>query len=234
MLTIDQIHTYYGDSHILQGVSMEIKAGEVVCLLGRNGAGKTTTLTSIIGFTPPRSGKITFEEIELTQLPPQQISRLGISWVPENRRIFPELTVVENLKIAESYGQTPENPWTVKKIYELFPGLDERRIHRGVELSGGEQQMLAIARGLMANPRLLLLDEPTEGLAPLLIKVVEKVMGKINETGTTVLLVEQHNLDTAMNLGDRYYLISKGQIVYQGDRADFIDNSDIRHKYLGV
>ena len=234
MLTIDQIHTYYGDSHILQGVSMEIKAGEVVCLLGRNGAGKTTTLTSIIGFTPPRSGKITFEGIELTQLPPQQISRLGISWVPENRRIFPELTVVENLRIAEIYGQTPETPWTVKKIYELFPGLEERRVHRGSELSGGEQQMLAIARGLMANPRLLLLDEPTEGLAPLLIKMVEEVIGKINETGTTVLLVEQHNLDIAMNLGDRYYLISKGQIVYQGERTDFIANSDIRYKYLGV
>jgi len=234
VLTIDQIHTYYGDSHILQGVSMEIKAGEVVCLLGRNGAGKTTTLTSIIGFTPPRSGKITFEGIELTQLPPQQISRLGISWVPENRRIFPELTVVENLRIAEIYGQTPETPWTVKKIYELFPGLEERRVHRGSELSGGEQQMLAIARGLMANPRLLLLDEPTEGLAPLLIKMVEEVIGKINETGTTVLLVEQHNLDIAMNLGDRYYLISKGQIVYQGERTDFIANSDIRYKYLGV
>jgi len=234
MLMLEDVHTYYGPSHILQGVSLSVQAGQVVCLVGRNGAGKTTTLHTIMGFTPARSGKIIFEGTDLTQLEAQKISRLGLNLVPEDRRIFPKFTVLENLKVAQVYAQSVDEPWTLEKIFEFFPMLEQRKKHKGTELSGGEQKMLAIGRALMANPKLLLLDEPSEGLAPLLVKLVRDVILRLKEMGTTVLLVEQHNLDMVLTVGDFYYVLVKGQIIYRGEREDFISRPEIRQEYLGV
>lgn len=234
MLMLEDVHTYYGRSHILQGVSLAVQAGQVVCLVGRNGAGKTTTLHTIMGFTPARSGKIIFEGTDLTQLEAQKISRLGLNLVPEDRRIFPKFTVLENLKVAQVYAQSVDEPWTLEKIFEFFPMLEQRKKHKGTELSGGEQKMLAIGRALMANPKLLLLDEPSEGLAPLLVKLVRDVILRLKEMGTTVLLVEQHNLDMVLTVGDFYYVLVKGQIIYRGEREDFVSRPEIRQEYLGV
>jgi branched-chain amino acid transport system ATP-binding protein len=234
MLMLKDVHTYYGRSHILQGVSLSVQAGQVVCLVGRNGAGKTTTLHTIMGFTPARSGKIIFEGTDLTQLEAQKIGRLGLNLVPEDRRIFPKFTVLENLKVAQMYAQSADKPWTLEKIFEFFPMLEQRKKHKGNELSGGEQQMLAIGRALMANPKLLLLDEPSEGLAPLLVKLVRDVILRLKEMGTTVLLVEQHNLDMVLTVGDFYYVLVKGQIIYRGERENFVSRPEIRREYLGV
>lgn len=234
MLMLEDVHTYYGRSHILQGVSLAVQAGQVVCLVGRNGAGKTTTLHTIMGFTPARSGKIIFEGTDLTQLEAQKISRLGLNLVPEDRRIFPKFTVLENLKVAQVYAQSVDEPWTLEKIFAFFPMLEQRKKHKGTELSGGEQKMLAIGRALMANPKLLLLDEPSEGLAPLLVKLVRDVILRLKEMGTTVLLVEQHNLDMVLTVGDFYYVLVKGQIIYRGEREDFVSRPEIRQEYLGV
>lgn len=234
MLMLKDVHTYYGRSHILQGVSLSVQAGQVVCLVGRNGAGKTTTLHTIMGFTPARSGKIIFEGTDLTQLEAQKIGRLGLNLVPEDRRIFPKFTVLENLKVAQMYAQSADKPWTLEKIFEFFPMLEQRKKHKDNELSGGEQQMLAIGRALMANPKLLLLDEPSEGLAPLLVKLVRDVILRLKEMGTTVLLVEQHNLDMVLTVGDFYYVLVKGQIIYRGERENFVSRPEIRREYLGV
>jgi branched-chain amino acid transport system ATP-binding protein len=234
MLQVSDIHTYYGRSYILQGISLEVEPGEIVCLLGRNGVGKTTTLKSIMGFVAPRAGKVMFKGEPITGKPPFVVARKGIGFVPEDRRIFPTLSVEENLLIAAKGGAGVKGAaWTMERIYEHFPRLRERSTNKGLNLSGGEQQMLAIARALMGNPELLILDEPSEGLAPLIVKAVTEIIRTIRESGVTVLLVEQ-NLGMALSLADRVYVISKGQIQYQGTGAELRANDEVKRRYLGV
>lgn len=215
-LEIQQLHTYYGKSHILQGIDLEVGEGELVTLLGRNGAGKSTTLRSIMGMTPARDGHIRIFGKESTHLPPFRIARLGVGLVPEGRRVFANLTVDENLKVpVDSPGH-----WNIPRIYELFPRLAERRHHTGKQLSGGEQEMLSIARVLLLNPRLLLLDEPSQGLAPLIVKSVFKVIVSARDAGTSVLLIEQ-NVRAAIEIADRAYVLDHGQITHAGSAAEF-------------
>lgn len=234
MLEVDGIHTFYGLSHVLFGVSLKVEPGEVVCLLGRNGAGKTTTLKSIMGLTPPRQGRIRFKGEDITGRAPYLLARKGISYVPDDRRIFADLTVGENLEIAAKKPiRQWDREWDKDRVYELFPVLKEKESHKGGHLSGGEQKMLAIARALMGNPELLLLDEPTEGLAPLLIRDLEEQIRKLKEAGLTVLLAEQ-NVRSALRLGDRGYIIDNGQIRYQGSIAELRENEEVRKKYLLV
>jgi branched-chain amino acid transport system ATP-binding protein len=231
VLEVQGIHTYYGLSHILFDVSLKVGKGQVVCLLGRNGAGKTTTLKSIMGVTPPSRGGIRFAGEDICGAPPYQLARKGIGWVPDDRRIFADLTVGENLEIAARKGPGTEN-WDKKKVYELFPalqGLDQRK---GGLLSGGEQKMLAIARALMTNPQFMLLDEPTEGLAPLLVKSLGERIQKLKQLGLTVLLAEQ-NLKFTLGLSDYGYIIDNGRICYQGTVAELIDNQEVR-KICGI
>ncbi len=231
MLTVNGIHTYYGTSHILFGISFDVKEGEAVCLLGRNGAGKTTTLRSIIGLTPPRSGSIKFQGREITGKPPYHIAQLGIGFVPDDRRIFPDLTVRQNVLVARR--ERERALWNLDRIYSLFPKLKELDSHMGSHLSGGEQQMLTIARTLMTNPQLLLLDEAGEGLAPLVIKAMEEQLGEIKKMGVTMLLCE-HNVGLATALSDRAYVMDKGTIRYQGTIEEMRKNEEVRKKYLMV
>jgi len=249
MLEVEGIHTFYGLSHILFGVSLRVEPGEIVCLLGRNGAGKTTTMKSIMGLTPPKQGSIQFKGEEITGKEPYLLARKGIGYVPDDRRIFADLTVGENLEIAarssEPFdGVYPEQgrraqdktgfaQWDKERVYELFPALKEIESRKGGCLSGGEQKMLAIARALMGNPELLLLDEPTEGLAPMLVRALEEQIKKLRETGLTVLLAEQ-NVRSALRLGDRGYIIDNGQIRYQGSIEELRENEEVRKKYLLV
>jgi branched-chain amino acid transport system ATP-binding protein len=241
MLEVEGIHTFYGLSHILFGVSLRVEPGEIVCLLGRNGAGKTTTMKSIIGLTPPKQGSIRFKGEEITGREPYSLARKGIGYVPDDRRIFADLTVGENLEIASrssepfDYAQdkTGFAQWDKERVYELFPALKEIESRKGGCLSGGEQKMLAIARALMGNPELLLLDEPTEGLAPMLVRALEEQIKKLRETGLTVLLAEQ-NVRSALRLGDRGYIIDNGQIRYQGSIEELRANDEVRKKYLLV
>lgn len=233
ILEVREIHTYYGLSHILFGVSLAVAQGEVVCLLGRNGAGKTTTLRSIMGLTPPRSGSITFRGVEIAGLPAFQIARMGIGYVPEDRRIFPDLTVLENLEVAARSVRNGQTPWTVEKVYTLFPKLQELERQRGMHLSGGEQQMLTIARTLMGNPTLLLLDEPTEGLAPLIVRLFGELIHHLKEEGITILLAEQ-NVKFALRHADRGYIIDNGQIRYHGSMAALKEDEAITKRYLTV
>lgn len=230
MLEVNDIHTYYGRSYILQGISMNLRKGEVICLLGRNGAGKTTTLRSIMGFTPPRRGSIKFEGMELTKKPPYEICRVGIGYVPQDRRIFPTLSVQDNLEVIE---RSVEGGWTVEKIYSTFPILGNLRTRKGRHLSGGEQQILAVARPLMTNPKLLLLDEPSEGLAPLIVKLIEELVKGIITTGISVVLAEQ-NMRFAMNIAQRGYIIDKGRIHHQGTMEELKEDKEIIGKYLAV
>jgi branched-chain amino acid transport system ATP-binding protein len=232
MLEVEGIHTFYGLSHILFGVSLRVEPGEIVCLLGRNGAGKTTTMKSIMGLTPPRQGNIQFKGEEITGKEPYLLARKGIGYVPDDRRIFADLTVGENLEIAARKTEGAEG-WDKERVYELFPALKEIESRKGGCLSGGEQKMLAIARALMGNPELLLLDEPTEGLAPMLVRALEEQIKKLRETGLTVLLAEQ-NVRSALRLGDRGYIIDNGQIRYQGSIEELRDNEEVRKKYLLV
>ncbi|HID64497.1 MAG TPA: ABC transporter ATP-binding protein [Anaerolineae bacterium] len=232
MLEVEGIHTFYGLSHILFGVSLRVEPGEVVCLLGRNGAGKTTTMKSIMGLTPPKRGSIRFKGEEITGKQPYLLARKGIGYVPDDRRIFADLTVRENLEIAARKAKEGEG-WDKERVYELFPALKEMEFRKGGCLSGGEQKMLAIARALMGNPELLLLDEPTEGLAPMLIRTLEEQIRKLRETGLTVLLAEQ-NVRSALRLSDRGYIIDNGQIRYQGSVEELKENEGIRKKYLLV
>lgn len=232
MLTLQGIHTFYGFSHILFGVSLKVEPGEVVCLLGRNGAGKTTTMKSIMGLTPPKRGSIRFKDEEITGKQPYLLVRKGIAYVPDDRRIFADLTVRENLEIAERKGGEAEG-WDLERVYELFPALKDIQSRKGGCLSGGEQKMLAIARALMGNPELLLLDEPTEGLAPVLIYVLEEQVRRLKEVGLTVFLAEQ-NVRSALRLSDRGYIIDNGQIRYQGSVAELRENEEVRKKYLLV
>ena len=230
MLEVEEIHTFYGLSHILFGVSLSIESGKVVCLLGRNGAGKSTTLKSIIGLTPPKQGSIRFKEEEIAGKQPYVLVRMGISYVPDERRIFADLTVEDNLEIAERKVEGGGG-WDKERVYELFPALKDIASRRGGCLSGGEQKMLAIARALMCNPELLLLDEPTEGLAPTLVKTLEDQIGTLKETGLTVLLAEQ-NVKTTLRLSDHGYIIDDGKIRYQGSIEELKENEEVRKKYL--
>ena len=230
ILELNEIHTFYGTSHVLFGISLGIEEREVVCLMGRNGAGKTTTLRSIIGLTPPRSGDITFGGESIITKPTYYISRKGIGWVPDDRRIFPDLTVRRNLLIAARGGKAGEY-WTLDTIYDLFPKLKELDSRLGGYLSGGEQQMLAIARTLMTNPRLLLLDEPGEGLAPLVVKALGESLKRLRELNMTILICE-HNVGMALEISDRAYIIDKGTIYWNGTVAELQENQDVKKKYL--
>lgn len=232
ILEVKDIHTYYGTSHVIFGLSLHVADGELVGLLGRNGAGKTTTLLSIIGVTPPRSGSIKFLGEETRGRAPYNIARLGMGFVPDNRRIFPDLSVLDNLKIAER-KQSGTTLWTVERVFELFPQLRELVKRRGEHLSGGEQQMLAIGRALMGNPQLLLMDEPTSGLSPLLVDALEKQVRRLKDEGVTVLLSEQNAVFTT-NLTERTYIIDMGMIRYEGETQDLIENEEIRKKYLMI
>ena len=228
MLEIEGIHTYYEDSHVLHGVSLTVAPGEGVALLGRNGAGKTTLIRSIVGFTPPRAGTVRFEGTVIGGWPPHRIVRRGLALVPQGRRIFAPLTVRENLLLGARPG-----PFSLERALDLFPRLGERAGQLGGTLSGGEQQMLAIARALLTNGRLLLLDEPSEGLAPLLVHEIGRIVRRLREEGLAILLVEQ-NYALAMAVADRVSVMSKGQIVYEGTPADLDDREEVKRRYLGV
>jgi len=230
MLEVEHIHTYYGLSHILFGVSLTIEAGKVVCLLGRNGAGKSTTLKSIIGIAPPKKGSIRFKDVEIVGKQPFMLVRMGIGYVPDDRRIFADLTVEDNLEIAERKVGGIQG-WDKDRVFELFPVLKNIASRSGGCLSGGEQKMLAIARALMGNPELLLLDEPTEGLAPLMVRTIEEQVHALKTTGLTVLLAEQ-NVKTTLKLSDYGYIIDNGAIRYHGSVDELKENEEVRKKYL--
>jgi branched-chain amino acid transport system ATP-binding protein len=228
MLEVDAIQTYYGDSHVLHGVSLRVGPGEAVALLGRNGAGKTTTIRSIVGFTPPRAGRIVFEGRAVEGWPAHRIARHGLALVPQGRRIFAPLSVRENLLLgARARG------WTLERVFALFPRLRERAAQLGGTLSGGEQQMLAIGRALLTNGRLLLLDEPSEGLAPLIVREIGRILQTLKAERLSILLVEQ-NYHLALRVADRVYVMSKGQIVYEGTPASLEADEEIKRRYLGV
>jgi branched-chain amino acid transport system ATP-binding protein len=234
ILDVRQINTYYETSHILFDVSLSVDRGEIVCLLGRNGAGKTTTMRSIMGLTPPKSGSVQFHGEELRSRPPHYIAQKGMGYVPDNRLIFPDLTVRQNLEIAYKVPKDFEgDPWTIDRIFQLFPILAEREHQHGGTLSGGEQQMLTLGRTLMGNPDLLLLDEPVEGLAPLVVKDLGKQISKLKEMGQTILFSEQ-NVRFATLTSDRAYVIDKGKIRYQGSIEELSANQEIKEKYLMI
>ncbi len=232
MLIVEGIHTFYGLSHILFGVSLKVPPKVLACLLGRNGAGKTTTLRSIIGLITPRQGSIRFKGEEITGRQPYLLTRQGISYVPDDRRIFADLSVEENLDIAVRKTRGSEG-WSKEKVYGMFPALKSILSRKGGFLSGGEQKMLAIARALMGNPELLLLDEPTEGLAPALVRSLEEQIKRLREAGLTVFVAEQ-NVKSALRLCDYGYIIDNGQIRYQGSIAELRENEEVRKKYLLV
>ena len=231
MLLLQDVHTYYGESHILKGISSEIRRGELVTLLGRNGMGKTTTLRSIMGIVPPKQGTITFDGINICGQKPHSIASLGVGYVPEERMIFPSLTVLENLSLPSKGSKG--GLWDLGKIYQYFPVLGERADQKGSQLSGGEQQMLAIARILTMNLKLMLLDEPTEGLAPMLVREIGTILKEIRKTGITILLVEQ-NTRFATGVSDKHCILYNGQIVYEGSNEEFKANKDVQKRYLGV
>jgi branched-chain amino acid transport system ATP-binding protein len=234
VLEIADLHTYYGESHVLQGVSLAVGPGEVVGILGRNGMGKTTLIRSIIGFTPPRHGTVRFRGADITRWPPFRAVERGMGLVPQGRRVFPSLTVRENLEVAHRAPATPSPAsWSLDRVYAMFPRLGERARNRANKLSGGEQQMLAIGRALMTNPDLLLMDEPTEGLAPLLVREVGRAIGKLKGEGLSILLVEQ-NLPLALSVVDRVHILSRGQIVHTCTPAELADDDEVKSRYLGV
>jgi branched-chain amino acid transport system ATP-binding protein len=233
-LEVEGLHAHYGKSHILHGATFEVDRGEIVCLLGRNGVGKSTTLKSVMGLVTPSRGRVTFKGRGLVGLPPHRIARLGLGYVPEERRIFPTITVRENLLVGLKAGAPADGGgWTLERVYEFFPRLRERERQRAGTLSGGEQQMLTIGRTLMGNPQLLLVDEPTEGLAPLIVEQVERVLTEIYRSGTPILLVEQ-SIETALALAHRVYVMSKGTIVFHGSVEQLQANADVRRQYLEV
>lgn len=226
-LVVEDVHAGYGLSRVLFGVSLEVARGECVCLIGRNGVGKTTTMRSIMGLTPPHQGRVTWKGRDIQGLAPHRIANLGIGFVPEDRRIFAELSVWENLDVAARGA----GPWTVERVYELFPKLRELADRQGGHLSGGEQQMLTIARTLMGNPELLLLDEPSEGLAPLVVDALRERIGELKREGLTILLAEQ-SVEFCLELADRVYVLEKGHVRYSGTAAEFRDNAAVRQQYL--
>ena len=233
MLKVEHIHTYYGESHILQGVDLFVAPAQCVAVLGRNGAGKTTTLRSILGLTPVRRGRVVFNGTDITRLPTHRIVKSGIAFVPEDRGIFPTVTVEEHLAIA--YGASKRRPRRkpVEHVFEIFPRLAERRRSLGGQLSGGEQQMLAIGRALVAGPDLMILDEPSEGLAPVIIERLEAVLKDVKASGTPILFVEQ-NYHLATQLADYVYVLSQGRVQFAGDTQSLVANDDIRRTYLSV
>jgi branched-chain amino acid transport system ATP-binding protein len=230
VLNVLDVHTYYGDSHVLQGVTLSVEAGSVAAILGRNGAGKTTLCRSIVGFTPARTGRIVFGGTDITHMPPHKISRRGLGLVPQGRRIFPSLTVREHLATAARSGVRGDE---IRRVLTLYPRLAERTHHRGNELSGGEQQMLAIARALVASPLLLVMDEPTEGLAPTLVAEVADLIGRLKDEGTSILLVEQ-NVAFAVKVADRVHVMSQGAIVHSSAADALWANEDVKARFLGV
>jgi branched-chain amino acid transport system ATP-binding protein len=232
MLEVSEIHTYYGLSHVLFGVSLSVKPGEIVCLLGRNGAGKSTTMRSIMGLTPPHNGTIRFKGITCTGQKPYLLARMGMGFVPDDRRVFADLTVGENLEIVQR-KKRKAGIWNKDSIYDFFPPLRKIDSRRAGFLSGGEQQMLTIGRALMTNPDMLLLDEPTEGLAPLVVQLLEQQIRQLKETGLTVLLAEQ-NQNIALGLSDRGYVIDNGVIRFGGAIQELMENETIRQKYLCI
>jgi branched-chain amino acid transport system ATP-binding protein len=237
LLKVQELNTYYGMSHALQNISLTVEEGEIVALLGRNGMGKSTTLKSIMGLVKPKSGSVVFKGKDITGLLPYKVARAGIGYVPEERRIFPELTVVDNLNIGikggKAFNGSKGNKWTVDRIFLHFPKLKERAQSKGRFLSGGEQQMLTIGRSLMGNPDLLLVDEPTEGLAPLMVQEVRDILEEINKAGVSILLVE-HNFKVAMSLANRVYLMGKAHVGFSGTKEDLDKNPEAREKYMEV
>ena len=237
LLEVHELNTFYGASHVLQGISLNVTEGELVALLGRNGMGKSTTLKTIMGLVKSKSGSVIFEGKEITGFPPFKAAQAGIGYVPEDRRIFPELSVLDNLLLGVMGGKMgdPSDPnvWTIDRIFSHFPKLKERTHQQGRFLSGGEQQMLSIGRSLMGNPKLLLVDEPTEGLAPLMVQEVRNVLEEINKAGVSILLVE-HNLKVALSLAHRVYLMGKAHIGYNGTVEELKNNNEVRAKYLEV
>lgn len=233
MLTVEDLHSYYGRAHILNGVGFEVPAGEVVALLGRNGAGKTTTIKSLVGLVRPRRGRVRFDGRDITGWPTHRVARLGLGYVPEERRIFTDLTVTENLEVGRQPPRDGVPPWTVEQLFGLFPNLAERRTNGGGQLSGGEQQMLTIARTLMGNPRLVLLDEPSEGIAPVIVEQMAETILALKSQGLTVLLSEQ-NLHFAHAVADRVVIIETGRIRYAGTLADLDAHPEVRDQYLAV
>ena len=229
MLAVAEVHTYYGGSHVLHGVSLDVQPGEIVAILGRNGMGKTTLIRSVIGFTPPRHGRVRFRGDDVTGWAPFRRVERGMALVPQGRRVFGSLTVRENLDVARAGA----GRWDREGVYGLFPRLRERAPNRASKLSGGEQQMLAIGRALMSNPALLLMDEPTEGLAPLLVREVGRVIAELKRAGLSILLVEQ-NLPMAAAVADRVHVLNRGEIVYSGRPGELLANDDVKSRYLGV
>jgi branched-chain amino acid transport system ATP-binding protein len=231
MLNLENINAYYGDSHILHGVTFSVGQGEIVCLLGRNGAGKTTTILTIMGYLQPQPGRILYNDRDIGGLPPYAVARLGFGFVPQERGIFPSLTVRENLTVfARTRGR---GYWTLQRIFELFPVLQARESNLGFQLSGGEQQMLSIARALMLNPALLLLDEPSEGLAPMIVQQIIEVLARLKQEGLAILLVEQ-NLPAAFAVGDRHHVMNKGEICFTGSSEELQGNDFVLRNYLSV
>ena len=231
LLEVQDIHTYYGDAYVLQGVSLQLEQGQILGLLGRNGVGKTTLVNSIVGFTPPSRGRILFKGTDITQVSSFETVRRGMGLVPQGRRVFPTLTVAENLIVAErSVGR---HGWALERVYSLFPRLAERRRQRARTLSGGEQQMLAIGRALMTNPDCLIMDEPSEGLAPIIIQGVWKAIGRLRAEGLSILLVEQ-NASLAVQLVDYVHVVSKGAIVYSAAPQELWANDEIKSRFLGI
>jgi len=231
ILEVTEVHTYYGTSHVLFGLSLKVRERELVGLLGRNGAGKTTALRSIMGATPPQSGSIKFQGKEISHFPPYSIARLGIGFIPDNKRIFPDLTVRDNLEIAKRNPRDKGRGWTVSRVYELFPQLESLEKRPGAHLSGGEQQMLAIGRALMGNPLLLLMDEPTQGLAPLLVRHLGEQVKKLTEEGVAVLLSEQNVAFTGW-VAERAYIIDHGLIRHGGTTKELLEDDEIKKRYL--
>ncbi len=231
ILEVQDVHTYYGDAYVLQGLSLKVEQGQILGLLGRNGVGKTTLVNSVVGFTPPRRGKILFKGVDITHISSFETIRGGMGLVPQGRRVFPTLSVEENLKVAER--GVSRHGWNLERVYALFPRLKERRTQRAKTLSGGEQQMLAIGRGLMTNPDCLIMDEPSEGLAPIIIQDVWEAVGKLKEEGLSILLVEQ-NAALALKLVDYVHVMSKGQVVYSAAPQELWANEEIKSSYLGI
>ena len=232
MLEINGLETAYGQSQVLFGMELNVGKGEVVTLLGRNGMGKTTTLHSVMGLVPSRSGNIRFQGQELRELPSYQIAKTGLSLVPEGRQIFPNLTVLENLVATASNRSQSENPWNLDRVFDLFPRLPNRIHHMGNQLSGGEQQMLAIGRALMTNPKLLILDEATEGLAPLIRNEIWNCVSNLKSAGQSILLVDK-NIDALTRIADRLYIIEKGKVVWEGTSSELQGDQDLQHRFLG-
>ncbi|MGH8667375.1 MAG: ABC transporter ATP-binding protein [Burkholderiales bacterium] len=231
ILQVEDIHTYYGDAYVLQGLSLVLEEGQILGLLGRNGVGKTTLVNSIVGFNPPRRGRIVFKGIDITQMSSFETVRAGMGLVPQGRRVFPTLSVEENLRVAE--GGNRRRGWTLERVYALFPRLEERRRQRARTLSGGEQQMLAIGRGLMTNPDCLIMDEPSEGLAPIIIQGLWQAVARLKTEGLSILLVEQ-NASLALQLVDYVHVISKGRVVHSCDARRLLADTEVKSRYLGI